>query len=109
MFKGVVLSARIELATSSLPRTRSTTELRQQSILPRHISLTKGGCARKQTPSLGKIHPKRCLSDYFLISWTPKGCRATRFWHIFLANLVIRIQADGIAMLFRCVRGKENQ
>ena len=109
MIKGVVLSARIELATSSLPRTRSTTELRQQSILPRHISLTKGGCATTQTPSLKKIHPKRSLSDYFLIGWTPKGCRTPRFWHIDLANLANLIQAERIAMLFRCVRGKETQ
>lgn len=109
MIKGVVLSGRIELPTYSLPRNRSTTELRQQSILPRHITLTKGRCAKTQTPSPKKIHPKRSLSDYFLIGWTPKGCRTPRFWHICLANVVIRVQAKRIAMLFRCVREKRDQ
>ena len=43
MFKGVVLSARIELAALPLPRVRSTTELRQPIL----YSLTKGYCVKK--------------------------------------------------------------
>ena len=43
MFKGVVLTGRIELPTPSLPRKCSTTELRQPII----YSLTKGLCVKK--------------------------------------------------------------
>ncbi len=43
MFKGVVLTGRIELPTYSLPRNRSTTELRQPIL----YSLTKGYCVKK--------------------------------------------------------------
>ena len=43
MYKGVVLSARIELAALPLPRVRSTTELRQLIL----YSLTKGYCVKK--------------------------------------------------------------
>ena len=54
MFKGVVLSARIELAALPLPRVRSTTELRQLIL----YSLTKGYCVKTLNIFNTSIHLK---------------------------------------------------
>ena len=54
MRKGVVLSARIELAALPLPRVRSTTELRQLIL----YSLTKGYCVKNLTRFNTSIHLK---------------------------------------------------
>ena len=72
----MVLSERIELSTSSLPRTRSTTELRQHFSVP--LRPYQGLFAQKLS-ALGVL--PNVLESFYLTLDTPllqQGCRLAR-------------------------------
>ena len=100
MFKGVVLTGRIELPTPSLPRKCSTTELRQ----PMSYSLTKGYCVKK----LNQVDTARHLKHTELVDDTQPRTRSGVTSHAYdtpdSTIQRLRVTDSESSVLERCVK-----
>lgn len=100
MFKGVVLTGRIELPTYSLPTNCSTTELRQ----PICNSLTKGYCVKNHSQSDTPIHLKNIGHVGIFQLRTRSGVTSHEYDTPDSTKQQLRVTDSESSVLERCVK-----